>query len=189
MSILIVPAGTLVLLPSRATSNMTRFCKTIKDKQITILFTNSSLLEKLLEYFELNNVERNETLKRVRILWISNELSKLKSLAKIKSYSSQTRIFLRFGINETSAAIGREIKETIDELADLSILSIGRSLAEYRCLLLDENNDRKIISTSDTDSVGQIYLAGIISYILKIMKFFHPRIDRYRSFQVLLQQS
>ncbi|CAM4890732.1 unnamed protein product [Rotaria socialis] len=160
MPLLTVPSGTLVLLPSSATLNMTRFCKTIKDKQITIFFTDSSLLKKLLEYFELNDIERSETLERVRILWTSSEFSKPKYLAKIKSYSSQTRIFLRFGINETSAAIGREIKETIDELTNLSTLSIGCSLAEYKCLLLDESNDRKIISPSDTNSIGQIYLAG-----------------------------
>ncbi|CAF2814418.1 unnamed protein product [Rotaria sp. Silwood2] len=64
-------------------------------------------------------------------------------------------------MRETSAAIGCEIKESIDELSNLSILPIGYSLAEYHCLLMDEsNNDDRVISSLDTNRIGQIYLAG-----------------------------
>ncbi|CAF4488514.1 unnamed protein product [Rotaria sp. Silwood2] len=63
-------------------------------------------------------------------------------------------------MSETGAAIGREIKENIDELTDLSILPIGCSLAEYRCLLVDESNDERVISPLDTNRIGQIYLEG-----------------------------
>ncbi|CAF4055261.1 unnamed protein product [Rotaria sp. Silwood2] len=160
MPLVIVPSGSLVLLPPKDNLNMTHFFKTIKDKQITILFINPSLLKVLLDYLELNNRECNETLERVRILWISGESSKTQHLAKIKSFSSQIRIFLMFGMSETSAAIGYEIEESIDQLTDLSILPIGCPLSEYRCLLMDESNDERIISPLDTNRIGQIYLAG-----------------------------
>jgi acyl-coenzyme A synthetase/AMP-(fatty) acid ligase len=189
MPLMIVPSGTLVLLPPGDNLNMTRFCKTIKDKQITILFINPSLLKILLDYFELDNRKHNETLERVRILWTSGESPEVQHLTKIKSFSSQTRIFLIFSMTETSAAIGREITESIDELTDLSIVPIGYPLGDYQCLLVDENNNGRVISPLDTNKIGQIYLAGIISYILETMQFCYLHIYRCWSFSVLLQQS
>ncbi|CAF3768856.1 unnamed protein product, partial [Rotaria sp. Silwood1] len=159
MPLVIIPSGTLVLLPPGDNLNMTRFCKTIEEKQITVLFINQSLLKVLLDYLELNNIERNEIFKRVRILWISGESPKIQYLVKIKSFSLQTRIFLIFSMSETNAAIGREIEENIDELTDLSIVPIGFPLAKYRCLLVDESIDGEVISSLETNRIGQIYLA------------------------------
>jgi acyl-coenzyme A synthetase/AMP-(fatty) acid ligase len=151
MPLVIVPSGTLVLLPSGDNLNVTRFCKTIQNKQITILFINPSLLKVLLDYLELSN----ETFDQVRILWTSGESPKAQHLAKIKSFFPQARIFSIFGMSETSAAIGREIEESIDELTNL-----GNLLPGYRCLLVDESNDgEQIISPLDTNRPGHIYLA------------------------------
>lgn len=173
MALVTVPSGTLVLLPPENHLNINRFCKTIKDKQITIIFINPLLLKTLLHYLELDNETNNEIFKRIRILWTSGESPKPQHLAKIKSYSSQIRIFLIFGMSETNAAIGREMKETIDELTDLTILPIGYSLPEYKCLLVDENNNGQVISSLDKNKIGQIYLAGIIFYIVKTIKIYY----------------
>ncbi|CAF4869841.1 unnamed protein product, partial [Rotaria sp. Silwood1] len=62
-------------------------------------------------------------------------------------------------MSETNAAIGREIEENIDELTDLSIVPIGFPLAKYRCLLVDESIDGEVISSLETNRIGQIYLA------------------------------
>ena len=187
MPLMIVPSGTLVLSPPKDSLNMARIYKTIRDKQITILSINPSLLKILLDYVELNNGKNSEVFEQIRILWISGESLEINHLTKIKSFSSHTRIFFVFNMAETNAAIGREITENITELAELGTLPIGRPLTGYKCLLVDENNDGQVISSLDINQIGQIFLAGHISCILRMMKFCHSYISRCWSFSILFQ--
>lgn len=119
MPMMIIPAGTLVLLPLADTLlNMDDFCEIIQEKQITNLMINPSLLKTLLDWIELNHSEHHQIFEQLCILWISGECSQAHDLAKIKSISSKVRIFLILGVSETGVVIGREIKESIEELRD-----------------------------------------------------------------------
>lgn len=186
MPLMIVSSGTLVLLSPEDSLNLTRICETIKDKQITILFINPTLLKILLHYIELNNGQNNETFERVRILCILDESLEVQHLTKIKSFFPHTRIFFIFDMAEANAAIGREITESAAELAELNTLPIGCPLTGYKCLLVDEINDGRVISPLDMNQIGQMYLAGTISCIWKtIMNCYHSHNSRCWSFSVL----
>ncbi|CAF1188610.1 unnamed protein product [Adineta steineri] len=153
------PASTLVLLQPGDNSNMTRLCRTIKDKQITIVMIGSSLLKALLDYLDLKNDRFDDTLKRLRIVWLTGESSKPQHLIKLKSFAPQTFIFISYGQSEVIAPIGYYLEYDVDELSNLSSLPIGHPQIGYKCMLMDETNKRIILSTC-SDEIGEIYLRG-----------------------------
>ncbi|CAF1182844.1 unnamed protein product [Adineta steineri] len=153
------PASTLVLLQPGDNSNMTRLCRTIKDKQITIVMIGSSLLKALLDYLDLKNDRFDDTLKRLRIVWLTGESSKPQHLIKLKSFAPQTFIFISYGQSEVIAPIGCYLEYDVDELSNLSSLPIGHPQIGYKCMLMDETNKRIILSTC-SDEIGEIYLRG-----------------------------
>ncbi|CAF1112710.1 unnamed protein product [Adineta steineri] len=153
------PASTLVLLQPGDNSNMTRLCRTIKDKQITIVMIGSSLLKALLDYLDLKNDRFDDTLKRLRIVWLTGESSKPQHLIKLKSFAPQTFIFISYGQSEVIAPIGCYLEYDVDALSNLSSLPIGHPQIGYKCMLMDETNKRIILSTC-SDEIGEIYLRG-----------------------------
>ncbi|UJR13248.1 hypothetical protein I4U23_000269 [Adineta vaga] len=99
MPLITIPSGTLVLLPPEGNFNIVRFCNIIKDKQITLLFIDPSLIKTLLEYLELHNQQDHNILKQVRIMWTLNQSIKSQYQSQLELFAPQTRIYLMYDTN------------------------------------------------------------------------------------------
>ena len=151
--------GTLVLLPPGNLSNTFQLCRTIREKNINVLFLHANVLDELIDYLEGNGSADRNVFEHVRIIWsfVSDEFRAKKQLSKIKSFAPSTRIVSVFSMDESNAALASEIEDN----NELKLLPIGSPLPHYDCVLVDENRDRQIITPSDTKSLGQIHLAGL----------------------------
>lgn len=149
--------GTLVFLRPEKLFNMSQFCRIIREKNINVLFLHSNHVKDFIDHFghEDNNV-------RLIFSFGSDEFRTKKQLSQIKSLSPSTRVFSIFNTDETNAALEYEIMDT----NELSLLSMGSPLPYFHCLLINDNKERQIIPSSDTQSLGQICLTGLSSVYL-----------------------
>ena len=92
----------MVLFPTEDCFNIARFCKTIQNKQITVLFIDPFSIEPLLEYLESHDQPEPDLLKNVRILWTLDGSVKAQYQSQIASFAPQARLYSMYN------TIGRE---------------------------------------------------------------------------------
>ncbi|CAF1490715.1 unnamed protein product [Adineta ricciae] len=91
--LIVIRSGTLVLLPPEDSFNLARFCKTIQNKQITVLFIDPFSIEPLLEYLESHDQPERGLLRNVRILWTLDGSVKAQYQSQISSFAPQARLY------------------------------------------------------------------------------------------------
>lgn len=91
--LIVIRSGTLTLLPPEDSFNLARFCKTIRNKQITVLFIDPLSIEPLLEYLESHDHAEPGLLKNIRILWTLDGSVLARYQSQISWFAPQARLY------------------------------------------------------------------------------------------------
>ncbi|CAF3739172.1 unnamed protein product [Rotaria socialis] len=158
----LVSGGTLVLLQPGGNLNMAYFCKTIKDKKVSVFTIGSSAARVLADYLTMGPFS-TDILKSVRNFCMAGESSKITTLRTLINYLDlkTTRVFIFYGLSECNTAVGHVLSEPSLQLGNISgSVPIGRPLPGYRCVLVNEQGELIDTLLNGKENQGSIHIGG-----------------------------
>ncbi|UJR17611.1 hypothetical protein I4U23_004507 [Adineta vaga] len=146
-------AGTLVLCHSKGNLDFQYVSHLMQSKQVTRISLVPSYAKLLGQYWQRNNQNILQTLKRVSIGGGQLYSSTVNSL--IPFLNEKCHLYNFYGPAETTITSTIQLITNYDNLDEHSIIPIGRPLPGYQCLILDD-----YLQQIPTDSVGELFIGG-----------------------------
>ncbi|CAF3805455.1 unnamed protein product [Adineta steineri] len=142
--------ATIAMLHLEGNMDIEYVINVLSKKGVSYLQSVPAYVNNMLEYVEKNN---SSSLSTLRTLDIGGEKSTVQLIEKIHAYlPSSTSMWNSYGPAETTVNCTCHV---IDKCNDIIDIPIGRSLPNYRCLIMDKYQQSCV-----TDQDGELFVGG-----------------------------